>query len=85
MTNRLLEVERTKKPKWTGSLAIVPVARDVCLRCGGLLVALVFGQLPLFRSHGYGAVVETTVKVCEDCRASFVAQVIEVNPRRYVA
>lgn len=77
---KLFEVER-KKPKWTGSTAIVPVARDVCLRCGGELEEWAFGQMPLFRSHGYGAVEQTTLRTCADCNASFVVHVTEVNPR----
>lgn len=79
---RLLDVERTVE-KWTGSLAIVPVARDVCLRCGGNLHEWTYGQLPLFRSHGHGAVRQTTLRVCVDCSAAFVVDVTEVNPRRY--
>lgn len=79
----VLGIEATKKPKWTGSLAIVPVARDECLRCGGAWETMSYGQLPLFRSHGYGAVRQTTLRVCTVCRASFIVDITEVNPRGY--
>ncbi len=80
MKARLLDVERTGQ-KWTGSLEIVPVAWDACLRCDGELEEWAYGQLPLFRSHGHGAVRRTTLRVCQACSASFIVDITEVNPR----
>jgi hypothetical protein len=85
-TQRLLDVDRPKRERWTGGRAIVLVERERCLRCGGELHELSFGQLPLFRSHGHGAVTETTLLICKTrfCEWTFVARVTEVNPRRYL-
>jgi hypothetical protein len=89
MSMGLLGVERTPSPSelWKGTLAIVLVDRDRCLRCGGNTVTYAYGQLPLFRSHGYGAVKQTTITICQQvgCEWNFVSDVTEVNPRRYVA
>lgn len=82
--DRLLDIDRRKKPTWTGSLAIVPVARDACLRCGGEFLEMAYGQLPLFRSHGHGAVRRTTLRICRVCSASFIVDVTEVNPRGWM-
>lgn len=83
MPDRILDVERKRRPAWRGTLAIVLVARDACLRCGGNVVEFAYGQLPLFRSHGYGAVQQTTLMICQVCDWNFVSDVTEVNPRRY--
>lgn len=82
---RLLDVDRKRKPRWTGSTAIVLVSRDRCLRCNGNVVEFTYGQLALFRSHGYGAVEQTRLMVCQSCDWNFVSDVTEVNPRRYAA
>lgn len=78
--NRLLDVARTKKPRRTGSREMVLVPR-VCLRCGGNIVTLGFGQLPLFRSHGYGAVLTTTIDFCGSCGTTRRVQTQETSPR----
>ena len=80
---RLLDIERTKAPVWTGSTALVVVRRDECLRCGGNLREWSYGQLPLFRSHGHGAVKRTSLRECDECGLAFVTDVTEVNPRSY--
>lgn len=78
--NRLVDVERKRKPRWTGSREIVLVPR-LCLRCGGNIVTLGFGQLPLFRSHGYGAILSTTIDYCGACGATRRVQTQETSPR----
>jgi hypothetical protein len=83
LADRLLDVEAKRKPRWTGSLAIVLLARDKCLRCAGNVIEYAYGQLPLFRSHGHGAVEQTTLMVCMECDWNYVSDVTEVNPRRY--
>jgi hypothetical protein len=47
------------------------------------LVRMAYGQLPLFRSHGHGAVRRTTLVVCRDCSWCFVEDETEVNPRKW--
>lgn len=84
---KLLDVERKPSPSqsWRGSLAVVLVDRDKCLRCDSNIVTFAYGQLPLFRSHGYGAVEQTTISICQrpGCEWNFISDVTEVNPRRY--
>lgn len=81
---KLLDVHPKPKPRWTGSTAIVLVSRESCLRCHGNVVEFDYGQLPLFRSHGHGAVVRTKLMLCQACDWNFVAEVTEVNPRGWV-
>jgi hypothetical protein len=81
--NRLLDVDRKRKSRWTGSTEIVLVSRDRCLRCRGNVIEFDYGQLPLFRSHGYGAVTRTRLMICQSCDWNFVAEVTEVNPRSW--
>lgn len=83
--DRLLDVERQPRERWTGSRALVLLGREVCVRCGGEVTEFTFGQLPLFRSHGQGAVAETTLMICSVCQWTFIAAVTEVNPHSYVA
>lgn len=78
---RLLDVEREIRGDLSRCTDIVPLARDLCLRCGHHLERIVFGQLPLFRSHGYGAVLQTRTLICRACDWSRVADVTEANPR----
>lgn len=82
---RLLDVERKLTPSqaWKGTLEVVLVSRERCLRCRGNVVEFTYGQLPLFRSHGMGAVEQTTLMLCQSCDWNFVGNVTEVNPRRY--
>jgi hypothetical protein len=81
VSDRLLDVQRQTKPRWTGSLAIVLLARDRCLRCDGNVIEFTYGQLPLFRSHGYGAVRQTRLRLCQFCDWNRIVDVTEVNPR----
>jgi len=80
MTDRLLEVARKRAPKWTGSTELVLLPRDCCRRCGETVERVSYGQLPLFRSHGFGAVLQTTTLLCPTCDWSRISDVTEVSP-----
>ena len=77
--------KRSRSQLWRGSTALVPFATTACLRCGGATEELAYGQLPLFRSHGHGAVKRTVLRVCGECSFAVVLDVTEVNPRRWVS
>jgi hypothetical protein len=78
-------------PKWAGSRALVPVDRDACPSCAGLITTVTVAEVPLFRHGGYGAVRQTTSRICAGsltrasrCRWGLTVDVTEVNPRGFV-
>lgn len=79
---KLLEVDRAVDGSLSRCTDIVPLPRDRCLRCGDPLEVVVHGQLPLFMSHGFGAVLQTRTLICAGCAWTRVADVTEVNPIR---
>lgn len=84
MADRLLDVKRTTTARWTGSLEIVPLPRDRCLRCGAQVEQTTFGQPALFVHGGYGATERTTLAICSapGCWWWRTTDITEVNPRR---
>lgn len=82
MSQRLLDVERIRRPKWTGSVALVILDRDHCLRCRSETVERRVAQPALLRHGGYGATKKTTFRFCPECRWFFISDVTEVRPER---
>ena len=80
MSTRLLDVERTVKPKWTGTSAIVPVDRSRCLWCGSDLDTESYRQSALFWGLGCGATLQTTFTRCGSCGWFFKIDTTEVRP-----
>jgi hypothetical protein len=81
---RLLDVEPSNRPAWRGSVELVRVG-EVCPAGHGPLTAKSHTQGVLFRHGGYGAPVRTTVLICLTCFWSYVAEVVETNPKRWAA
>lgn len=78
---RLIDVERHVEAPATTCTAIVLLDSQCCLRCRSSdLERIQFGQPCLFRSHGHGALLQTTLVFCNECGASRVVQVQEVKP-----
>lgn len=90
MTGRLFDVAAASR--WTGSRALVPIDPAACPACGGMVASVTVAEVPLFRHGGYGAVRETTSRLCvaalsrsSRCRWGLTVNVTEVNPRQEVA
>lgn len=56
------------------------VSLDACPGCGGSLEEITFGQPPLFRHGGYGAMERIVKVVCTRCPWSLTREVSEVRP-----
>lgn len=63
---------------------LVPLKREICLRCGGELRRETHDMTALFYHGGYGATRRTTFALCIDseCRWTRLVSVDEVRPER---
>lgn len=75
-------------PRWTGSRALVPLDANTCPSCAGPVRTVTVGEMPLFRHAGYGALRQTTSRLCvsslrreSGCRWGLTVLTEEVNPR----
>lgn len=75
-------------PRWTGSRALVPLDANTCPSCAGPVQTVTVGEAALFRHAGYGAVRQTTSRLClsslrreSRCRWGLTVETTEVNPR----
>lgn len=81
-TGRLLTVDRQPPPvELSDCLDLVPY-RPGCLNCGQATRFETFGQLPLLRHGGYGAVLDRTFETCDGCRTTRLRSVQETRPPR---
>lgn len=78
------------KARWTGSRSLVPLDPAACPSCAGLTTTVTVAEPPLFRHGGYGAVRQTTSRVClatvagtSRCGWRVTTDVSEVNPRAF--
>lgn len=74
----LFEVEKAER--WTGSKALVPLARDVCPDCTEPLHSFTVTQPALIRHGGYGAMSVTESVSCAACGWHVVNAVSEAKP-----
>ena len=83
MKPRLFDFERARTAPRSKCLALVPLERDRCYRCGDDVDIESVGQLALFRHGGYGATRMHTFHICRNtkCRTIRCAVVVETNPR----
>lgn len=83
MRAALFATERVTHGPLSRCRALVPLPRQVCLRCGGPLRRERISQPALFRHGGYGATREQTFVLCQDqeCRWVRLAVTVEVSPR----
>lgn len=78
---RLVDVERKKKPVWRGSQELVHVRLTKCPDCGERLDESMVSQLALPMLHGgYGAD-RTTVSITCPCGWYLARSTTETNPR----
>ena len=68
-----------KRPRWKGSIALVPLAADRCPSCEQPLALETVDQPALFIHAGHGATERTTTRHCP-CGWRMVAQCQEVRP-----
>ncbi len=68
-------------PRSTVTRALVPIDPTCCPVCASAVSTFTFGQLPLIRHGGYGAVETTTRRDCTRCGWALVADVTETSPR----
>jgi len=80
MKLRLIEQER--KPRWTGSKALVVLPTGECPVDGSPLVAHEQTEMALLRHGGYGADRRTIAETCEQCGWSITREVSEANPNK---
>lgn len=76
---RLFFNDQKPKTKWAGSVALV-LRRPTCLSCGKPTTEIAFDQLPLFRSHGFGAVLRSVFRICDTCRKKRLVTITEASP-----
>lgn len=63
-----------------GVVALVALEADACPDCGGPMDHITATQPALIRHAGYGASVETTIRICPGCAYGLVARRGEVRP-----
>lgn len=74
--------KRKRRPRWTGSTALVLVGHETCPSCGAATEDDVAGQLPLLRHGGHGAVATVRRRRCTTCTWSLVVEQTETRPPR---
>jgi uncharacterized protein YbaR (Trm112 family) len=75
------EAAKPKRPRWTGSTALMLLDQLCCPRCRERLEVVYSDQLPLFRHGGYGEVTREIHHNCMTCLTSRKVLVLAINPR----
>lgn len=74
-------VDVAKRPRWTGSRALVPLSPDVCPTCGHHLDVERMHEPALIRHGGFGATRRSVRRHCPGCGWSLIAETTEESPR----